>query len=62
MLTTSLVDTFSIPTLLKTYQIGKSLKLLNSLLIVLNWKIVLKAYETFANSIEQHSLKIILRP
>lgn len=59
-LTTALVDTFSIPTLLKIFQNGK---LNPSELITHQFDLenILKAYEVFRSSSAEHSLKIILR-
>lgn len=59
-LTTALVDTFTIPTLLKTFVNGK---LNPSSLITHHFdlKEILKAYETFGDSTGQHSLKVILK-
>lgn len=59
-LTTSLVDTFSIPTLLKIFVNGK---LNPSHLITHHFdlKEILKAYEIFGDSTGQHSLKVILK-
>jgi alcohol dehydrogenase len=59
-LTTALVDTFSIPTLLKTFVNGK---LNPSDLITHHFDLneILKAYEVFGDSAEQHSLKVILK-
>jgi len=59
-LTTALVDTFSIPTLLKIFESGK---LNPSHLITHHFdlKEILKAYELFGDSAEQHSLKVILK-
>jgi alcohol dehydrogenase len=59
-LTTALVDTFSIPTLLKTFINGK---LDPSQLITHHFdlKDILKAYEVFADAANQHTLKVILK-
>lgn len=59
-LTTALVDTYSIPTLLNIFSNGK---LHPSQLITHHFdlKDILKAYEIFGNSAEQHSLKVILK-
>lgn len=59
-LTTALVDTFSIPTLLKIFANGK---LNPSELIThhFDFEEILQAYEIFRNSSLEHSLKIILR-
>ncbi len=58
-LTTALVDTFTIPTLLKIFVKGK---LNPSHLITHHFdlKEILKAYEIFGDSAGQHSLKVIL--
>lgn len=58
-LTTALVDTFSIPTLLKTFLAGK----LNPKQFITHHfelKDILKAYEVFGNASQQHALKVIL--
>jgi alcohol dehydrogenase len=59
-LTTALVDTFSIPTLLKIFTNGK---LNPSELITHHFDLeeILQAYEIFRNSSTTHSLKIILK-
>lgn len=59
-LTTALVDTFTIPTLLKIFARGK---LNPSHLITHHFKLseILKAYEVFGDSAGQHSLKVILK-
>lgn len=59
-LTTALVDTFSIPDLLKIYKNGK---LSPNELITHHFDLdeILQAYEVFKNSSEKHSLKIILK-
>ncbi len=59
-LTTALVDTFTIPTLLKIYAVGK----LNPASLIthhFDLKEILKAYEVFGDSAGQHSLKVILK-
>ncbi|PJD96336.1 MAG: alcohol dehydrogenase [Parachlamydia sp.] len=59
-LTTALVDTFTIPTLLKLFVNGK---LNPSQLITHHFdlKDILKAYEVFENPAGQHSLKVIIK-
>lgn len=59
-LTTALVDTFTIPTLLKIFVNGK---LDPSHLITHHFDLneILKAYELFGDSTKQHSLKVILK-
>lgn len=59
-LTTALVDTFTIPTLLKLFVNGK---LNPSQLITHHFdlKDILKAYEAFENTAGQHSLKVIIK-
>lgn len=59
-LTTALVDTFSIPDLLKVYRNGK---LNPNELITHHFDLdeILQAYEIFKKSSEKHSLKIILK-
>jgi len=59
-LTTALVDTFSIPTLLKILTNGK---LNPSELITHHFNLdeILHAYDIFKNSSKEHSLKIILK-
>lgn len=59
-LTTALVDTFSIPTLLKIFKTGK---LNPSHLIThhFDFKEILKAYEIFGDAAGQQSLKVILK-
>lgn len=59
-LTTALVDTSSIPTLLKVFENGK---LNPSTLITHHFTLdeIIKAYEIFKNSSKEHTLKIILR-
>lgn len=59
-LTTALVDTFSIPTLLKIFASGK---LNPSELITHHFDLeeILQAYEVFRNASKEHSLKIILK-
>jgi len=58
-LTTALVDTFTIPTLLKVYMSGK---LDPKQLITHHFELkdILNAYTTFANAANQHTLKVIL--
>ncbi len=59
-LTTALVDTFTIPTLLKAFVKGK---LKPSQLITHHFDLndILKAYEVFGDSAGQHTLKVILK-
>jgi alcohol dehydrogenase len=59
-LTTALVDTSTIPILLKTFQAGK---LEPSQLIThhFDFKDILKAYEVFGQAEQQHALKVIIK-
>lgn len=59
-LTTALVDTFTIPILLKLYKEGR---LQPSQLIThhFNLRDIMKAYEVFGEAAEQHALKVILK-
>lgn len=59
-LTTTLVDTFSIPTLLKAFKSGK----INPAELIThhyNLEKILDAYELFKNASKEHSLKIIIK-
>src|ERR1700730_12197069 len=58
-LTTALVDTCTIPTLLKTYMAGK---LNPNELITHHFDLedILKAYQVFADAASEHTLKVIL--
>lgn len=59
-LTTALVDTFTIPILLKTFEAGK---LDPNQLITHHFdlKEILKAYEVFGKAAQQHALKVIIK-
>jgi len=59
-LTTALVDTSTIPTLLKAYMSGK-LDPKHLITHHFDLKDVLQAYATFANATDQHTLKVILK-
>lgn len=59
-LTTALVDTFTIPTLLKIFCTGK-LKPSELITHHFNLKDIVKAYEIFRNYSDQNALKIILK-
>lgn len=59
-LTTALVDTYTIPTLLKTYLNGK-LKPFELITHHFELKDILQAYEIFENSSKEHVLKVILK-
>ncbi len=59
-LTTALVDTFTIPTLLKAFMSGK-LDLKQLITHHFELKNILEAYATFANAANQHTLKVILK-
>ncbi len=60
-LTTALVDTFTIPTLLKIVESGK---LHPEQLITHHFSLndAMKAYEVFGNASKEHALKVILQP
>lgn len=59
-LTTALVDTYTTPTLIKTYKEGK---LAPKKLITHSFQLkeIIKAYEVFAKSAQEHALKVILK-
>lgn len=59
-LTTALVDTFTIPVLLKTYVAGK-LKPSQLITHRFDLKEILKAYEVFEGAAQNHALKVILK-
>lgn len=59
-LTTALVDTYTIPTLLKTFEAGK---IRPAQLITHHFSLndILKAYEVFGNAATEHALKVIIK-
>lgn len=59
-ITTALVDTYTIPTLLNVFLNGK-LKPSELITHRFDLKDILKAYEVFGNSSNQHTLKVILK-